>query len=264
MIFKTTKGEILFEKNARINASTTIPKSEDWFDISTVPNKTLNDYIQTTKKAMGSNFFPYHPNTNNCQDFIKGVLLANGINDQKALEFVKQDTSMIFKNKGWLSGMAKQVTDLGGYADVVMQGGSLSNELTDAEIDDLVKLYKIKNYHGCFIDDRLPNKLSNGFYVINLNGNSHWTCLLKDGKKYFYFDSYGFLASEEVEDQIGEYIYSDDQLQDMNSSSCGFFCIAWMSYMDSHKNKESAFANFLSLFTKDTKNNETILHKWLS
>jgi hypothetical protein len=87
MIFKTTKGDILFEKNARINASTTIPKSEDWFDISSVPNKSLNDYIQTTKKAMGSKFFPYHPNTNNCQDFIKGVLQANGINDQKALDF---------------------------------------------------------------------------------------------------------------------------------------------------------------------------------
>ena len=27
MIFKTTQGDILFEKNARINASTTIPKS---------------------------------------------------------------------------------------------------------------------------------------------------------------------------------------------------------------------------------------------
>jgi hypothetical protein len=29
MVFKTSKGDILFEKNARINASTTIPKSED-------------------------------------------------------------------------------------------------------------------------------------------------------------------------------------------------------------------------------------------
>jgi hypothetical protein len=127
MIFNTSKGQILFEKNARINASTTIPKSEDWYDITSVPNKTLNDYIQTAKKAMGPKFFPYHPNTNNCQDFIKGVLESNGINDQNAINFVKQDTSMIFKNKGWLSGMAKQVTDLGGYADVVMQGGSLSN-----------------------------------------------------------------------------------------------------------------------------------------
>ena len=33
----------------------------------------------------------------------------------------------------------------------------------------------------------------------------------------------------------------------MNSSSCGYFCIAWMLYIDSRKNKESAFAEFLSL-----------------
>ena len=59
MVFKTSKGEILFEKNARINASTTIPKSEEWLDINTVPNKTLNDYIQTTKQAMGNRFFIY-------------------------------------------------------------------------------------------------------------------------------------------------------------------------------------------------------------
>ena len=264
MVFKTSKGEILFEKNARINASTTIPKSEEWYDLTNVPNKTLNDYIQTAKKAMGSKFFPYHPSTNNCQHFIKGVLESNGINDQNAINFVKQDTSMIFKNKGWLSGMAKQVTDLGGYADVVMQGGTLSNELTNGEIDELVKHYKIKKYHGCFIDDKLPSKLHNGYYIINLNGHSHWCCLLKDGKKFFYFDSYGFPASEEIEEQIGEYIYSDNQLQGMNSSSCGYYCIAWMSYMDSRKNKEAAFADFLSLFTKNTKNNEIVLHQLLS
>jgi len=230
MVFNTSKGEILFEKNARINASTTIPKSEDWYDLNDVPHLTLNDYIQNTKKAMGSRFFPYHPNTNNCQDFISGVLQANGIRDQNVYNFVKQDTSMIFKNKGWLSGMAKQVTDLGGYADVVMQGGALSNELSNGEIDELVQHYKIKNYHGCFVDDRMPSKLSNGFYIINLDGNSHWCCLLKDGKKYFYFDSYGFPASEEVEEQIGEYIYSDNQLQNMNSTSCGYVspgCITW-------------------------------------
>ena len=261
MIFKTSKGDILFEKNARINASTTIPKSEEWFDINSVPNKTLNDYIQTTKQAMGSKFFPYHPNTNNCQDFIKGVLQANGINDQKAIDFVKQDTTMIFKNKGWLSGMAKQVTDLGGYADVVLQGGSLSNELTNGEIDELVKHYNIKKYHGCFIDDKLPEKLINGYYIINLNGHSHWTCLLKNGTNYYYFDSYGFPASEEVEEQIGEYIYSDQQLQDMDSTSCGYFCVAFMRYMASGRGGQTAYSNFLKSFSKDVKKNEIVLHK---
>ena len=264
MIFKTTKGDILFEKNARINASTTIPKSEDWYDITSVPNKTLNDYIQTAKKAMGPKFFPYHPNTNNCQDFIKGVLESNGINDQNAINFVKQDTSMIFKNKGWLSGMAKQVTDLGGYADVVMQGGSLNkNDLTNKEIDELVKHYKIKNYHGCYIDDRLPKKLLNGYYVINLNGQSHWTCLLKDGKDYYYFDSFGFVASQEVEDQIGEYIHSDQDIQHINSTSCGWFCLVWMKMMQQRKDKKTAYSTFLNLFSKKSKDNEKILHELL-
>jgi hypothetical protein len=266
MIFKTTKGDILFEKNARINASTTIPKSEDWYDLNSVPNKTLNDYIQTAKKAMGNRFFPYHPSTNNCQDFILNVLKSNGINDENAFNFVKQDTTMIFKNKPYLSSLAKGVTDLGGYADVLMQGGSIKgNDLTNKEIDELVKHYKIKNYHGCYIDDRLPEKLMNGYYVINLNGNSHWTCLLKDGNKYYYFDSFGFVASSEVEDQIGEYIYSDIDIQHINSTSCGFFCIIWMKYMQEHKhkNKEICYASFLELFSNHTEENEEILHELL-
>jgi hypothetical protein len=268
MVFKTSKGEILFEKNARINASTTIPKSEDWYDLNDVPRLTLNDYIQNTKKFMGPKMFPYHPNTNNCQDFISSVLQANGIRDQNVYNFVKQDTSMIFKNKGWLSGLAKQVTDLGGYADVVMQGGTLSkglsNELTNGEINQLVKHYKIKKFHGCFIDDRMPSKLKNGFYVINLNGHSHWTCLLKDKNDYYYFDSYGFPASQEVEDQIGLYTFSDVDLQHLNSSSCGWFCLMWMKWMQQHKNKKLAFSNFLKLFSKDTKKNEVILNKLLN
>jgi hypothetical protein len=163
--------------------------------------------------------------------------------------------------------MAKQVTDLGGYADVVMQGGKLkkglTNELTDKEIDTLAKHYNIKNYHGCFIDDKLPTRLSNGFYIINLNGHSHWTCLLKDGKNYFYFDSYGFPASEEVEEQIGEYIYSTNQFQNINSSSCGFFCVAFMKNMDNRRDKKSAYEDFLKLFSENTKNNEMVLHQLL-
>jgi hypothetical protein len=270
MVFNTSKGEILLEKNARINASLTIPKSEDWYDLNDVPKMTFNDYVQNTKKFMGSKMFPYHPDTNNCQDFISSVLQANGIRDQNVYNFVKQDTSMIFKNKGWLSGLAKQVTDLGGYADVVMQGGKLrkgsSNELTNGELSQLVKHYKIKNYHGAFIDDRMPTKLKNGYYIINLNGRSHWTCLLKDGKDYYYFDSYGFPASQEVEDQIGEYIYSDIDIQHLNSSSCGFFCIAWMRFMQDHKHKDKkiCYMSFLKLFSDDSKENEVILNKLLN
>ena len=87
---------------------------------------------------------------------------------------------------------------------------------------------------------------------------------MKDGKNYWYFDSYGFPASAEVEDQIGEYVYSDSQLQHINSSSCGWFCIAWMTYMQQHKNKKLGYSNFLKLFSKNTKKNEIILHELLA
>jgi len=146
------------------------------------------------------------------------------------------------------------------------KGLGQSNELTNGELSQLVKHYKINNYHGAYIDDRLPKKLLNGYYVINLNGRSHWTVLLKDGDKYFYFDSYGFVASAEVEDQINEYMYSDLQLQHLNSSSCGWFCIAWMKWMQDHKHKDKkiCFMSFLKLFSKDPKKNEIILHNLLN
>ena len=101
------------------------------------------------------------------------------------------------------------------------------------------------------------------FLCKNLNGNSHWTCLLKDGKHYYYFDSFGFVASQEVEDQIGEYIYSDQDIQHINSTSCGWFCLVWMKLMQQHKDKETAYSAFLNLFSKKSKDNEKILHELL-
>ena len=71
-----------------------------------------------------------------------------------------------------MNGLAKNVTDLGGYADVIMQGGTISgqsNQLSDTELQELVQHYKIKNYHGSYIDNRMPKKLKNGYYIINLN-----------------------------------------------------------------------------------------------
>jgi hypothetical protein len=63
--------------------------------------------------------------------------------------------------------------------------------------------------------------------------------------------------------EIGEYIHSDVQLQDMNSSSCGYFCIAFMRSMEKAKNKKRAYAEFLQLFEKDTRKNELVLNELL-
>ena len=75
---------------------------------------------------------------------------------------------------------------------------------------------------------------------------------------------YGFVASQEVEDQIGEYIYSNLQIQHLNSSSCGYYVIAFMRWMQDRKNKKLGYSNFLKLFKRDPKENEIILHQLLA
>ena len=71
------------------------------------------------------------------------------------------------------------------------------------------------------------------------------------------------MASEEVEDKMKSYVYSDVDMQSMKSTSCGFYCLAWMMYLQKYKDKNLAYAKFLKLFSKDTRKNERILHQLL-
>ena len=41
---------------------------------------------------MHNRFVTYSAYNNNCQDFIENLLIANNINNEDALKFVKQDT----------------------------------------------------------------------------------------------------------------------------------------------------------------------------
>ena len=261
MVFNTNKGKVLFEKNARINASTTIPPMSEYITLTSVPHYTIKEYVAKTKEYMGDKFIPYHPSTNNCQDFILSVLKSNGINDGH--EFVKQDTTMIFKDKGWLANTAKSVTDLGGYADVVLKGGMLkklkargfSNELTNFEIDELVKHLKIPGFLGCYIRDDIPKLKRNQSCIINLNGSSHWTALIRLDK-YYYYDSYGQIAPASLSGL--DYVYSEEDMQSLSSTACGFFCVAFLKSMTRGGNGMHKYQQFLDAF-HDPKKNDAVL-----
>jgi len=224
-------------------------------------NKTVNELFTNTQKFMGDRFLPYQSNSNNCQVFIMGILTANGLNNPELTAFVKQDTRSIFKGNTMLRRFANTLTDLGGYANAVFQGGALhrSNELSNFDIDHLMAHYRIP-YHGCYIKNQLPRHLKNGAYIINLNGSSHWTALIKDGHHYYYFDAFGFPAPKEVQERVGDYMWSDQDIQSMASSSCGWYCIAFIRHLHKKKDKEKAYNSFLNLFgTKHLMNNENIL-----
>ena len=118
--------------------------------------------------------------------------------------------------------------------------------------------------------DELPSKLKKGFYVINLQSSNvgngtHWTALYYSSKHSFYFDPFGFLAPIEIEQKLNGYKYNDKQIQNLKSTACGFYCIAFIIFMYGRKNMELdiGFKSFVDAFSTNTKENDKLLYKYL-
>ena len=100
-------------------------KSGVEFTSSFPVNKTVNELFENTRNRMGPRFLPYQSASNNCQVFVMGVLDGNGLNNSELTAFVKQDTKSIFKNNPVLRKFANTLTDIGGYANAIMQSTDL-------------------------------------------------------------------------------------------------------------------------------------------
>jgi hypothetical protein len=114
-ILRTSKGDILIEKNERINISRKLPKSGEQVQVSGT-NKTFDEFLDKGRKDMGDHyFFQYNAFENNCQDFLIGLLRANGILSTEASAFIKQDAvALLKKMPSYLSTIAQGATDAAG------------------------------------------------------------------------------------------------------------------------------------------------------
>ncbi len=143
-----------------------------------------------------------------------------------------------------------------------------SNELSNFDMLKILKSQNIK-INGVYMKDELPSKLKEGFYIVNLasekdkNGGTHWMSFYYTPNKSYYFDPYGELAPLEVNNKITPYIYNMKQLQDYHSTACGYYCIAFIIYMNKQKNKLNGFLKFINIFSFDTKENDKKLYKLL-
>jgi hypothetical protein len=107
-------------------------------------NLTIGQLLSNTKKRQGDNCYRYSASSNNCQKFIKDVFESNGINDEKFITFIKQDTAEILKNPN-LRKFANTVTDGAAFA---------------VKIGDYANKYKhLKNWFGSGIVKQDLNKL---------------------------------------------------------------------------------------------------------
>ena len=141
------------------------------------------------------------------------------------------------------------------------------NLTTNTELLDILKNDNIK-INGVFAKDKLKKPLKDGYYIINLDDSTgegtHWTALYKINDGFsLYYDSFGFPAPEEIEDLLHKYEYNKKQIQDIKSTSCGFYCIAFIKFMINKQDKMKAFNTFCNLFRANTIDNEIILHQLL-
>ena len=62
---------------------------------------------------------------------------------------------------------------------------------------------------------------------------------------------------------IHPYTYNDKQIQNIYSTACGYYCIAFIIFMNERKNKKIGFEIFINEFSRNTKNNDKILYNYL-
>jgi hypothetical protein len=129
--------KILVEKNEVINIG--MPKKVEadstFLEVPTPnPPVSLKTFLEKGEaRRPGGDFFKYDPFANNCQDFIAVLLVGNNIYTDKARQFVKQDvTSLVSRLPKYTHAFAKGITDLGGIANVALEGGKSSEASTPA------------------------------------------------------------------------------------------------------------------------------------
>ena len=145
------------------------------------------------------------------------------------------------------------------------------NELSNFDLTDIITHMKLdKHFGGIYSKDQLPKELIRGkFYIINLQDHNkgdgtHWTAFYYNKPlTSIYFDSYGFIAPQDVQNKITPYIFNDADVQDYNSSAYGYFCIAFIKFLHNKQDKQEAYKAFLTLFKNETIKNDKLLQKLL-
>jgi hypothetical protein len=139
--------------------------------------------------------------------------------------------------------------------------------LSNIELTKLIDKMKLP-INDIIMRDEEHLMKKDGFYIINLDKSSgngtHWTVLYYHPLKSYYNDSFGFVPPLEVEKKIKPYLYNDKDIQDWNSSACGWYCLAFIKFLHDKQNKEMAFKEFLKMFKTKTTNNDDILYKYLT
>lgn len=148
--------------------------------------------------------------------------------------------------------------------------------LSNFDLERLAKKYRLQ-LNGVFSKDTLPNKLQQGWYIINLQNlgdgqGTHWTCYYHEPitkEQSVYFDSMGCVPPLVIEDELnlGD-VVNRQQIQPLlNDDNCGLYCIGLMCFFKANpsSSNKNNLKSYQSLFSKtDLSSNQYRLKDFLS
>jgi hypothetical protein len=86
---------------------------------------TLNKLLAGGQNIQKDKWFRYSANNNNCQDFILAIMNGSNIGNEQDRQFVKQDTSSLFKDDSFLRKFSNTVTDIGSKVNEITMGAGV-------------------------------------------------------------------------------------------------------------------------------------------
>lgn len=147
-----------------------------------------------------------------------------------------------------------------------------NNTLATTEI--LEKMRDVKSFLGVFPIDKIP-KVNNSRWsmIVNLEpstmGGSHWVALYnKPSNKYlYYFDSFSMPPPTAIMKlkSLKPIVYNSSMIQAMASTSCGYFCMAFIRWLEADRDYLDFVQYFDDGYSESSgAKNEKLLQKLLS
>jgi len=150
-----------------------------------------------------------------------------------------------------------------------------SKPLSNIEIISICKQYGL-GLTECCMKNELHSLKVNGHYIINLENSNqngtHWTCLISEKDSCFYFDSFGCIPPQEIQNLLQKYykrIYFNNKIiQNLQSVLCGYFCLALLIFLKKNqkvmkKTLLQKCQQFTEIFKSDTKLNDKVLSDYI-
>lgn len=144
--------------------------------------------------------------------------------------------------------------------------------LSNFDLYDLADEYSLTLDDICHKNNITNNKKKTNMNIIinlqdsNKGNGTHWVCLVKKDNNYVYFDSFGAQPPKVIQQYCKRNLgYNNYIVQNLNTETCGYYCIAFIHYIRSHKGGIYELANeFINLFEDNTTRNNNILRDYLN